>query len=113
MADNTIVCVPVDGALIDPRWGRAHRLALATAIGGRIVGWDEFVVDWDRLHDEGGEGTHHARIARVLREHKVNTVVADHMGEPMAHMLEKMQIEVHLGAEGDARAAVETAIRTP
>lgn len=33
---------------------------------------------WDVLHDQGGEGAHHARIVRFLREHKV--VVASRIG---------------------------------
>ena len=37
--------------------------------------------------------------------HRVEAVVAGHMGEPMLHMLEQMGIEPRLGATGDARAA--------
>ena len=66
-------------------------------------------VAWDRLHDETSEGGHHARVARFLQDNHVEAVVAHHMGEEMAHMLERMGIDVHLGADGDARAAAISA----
>jgi predicted Fe-Mo cluster-binding NifX family protein len=103
-----IVCVPVspDGA-VDARWGRASRLAVARLAGGRIVSWEEHDVAWDALHDIGTEGGHHARVARFLQDHGVQVVVAGHMGPPMVQMLGKMRIVAKLGADGDARAAVE------
>ena len=103
-----IVCVPVgaDGA-VDPRWGRASRVAVARLAGGRIVSWEEHDVAWDALHDIGTEGGHHARVARFLQDHGVQVVVAGHMGPPMVQMLGKMRIVAKLGADGAARAAVE------
>ena len=107
------VCVPViDGGQVDPRWGRADRVALAEVKDGRIEGWDEIAVGWGELHDSAGEGDHHARIARFLREHQVEAVVAGHMGPPMQNMLAKMRIEVQLGAGGPAREAVLRALAT-
>ncbi len=105
-----IVCVPVqpDGT-IDPRWGRAARVVVAGVDDGRIATWDEYDVGWDSLHDEGTEGGHHARIAWFLREHAVDAVVANHMGEGMLRMLPSMGVRLWLGAAGDARAAVEAA----
>ncbi len=50
-----------------------------------------------RPQDSAGECQHHARIARFLSEPAVETVVADHMGPPMEHMLGKMGIRVYLG----------------
>ena len=102
-----VVCVPVaaDGTM-DPRWGRADRVALAEVSGGKIVGWNEIVVSWGTLHDEGPEGLHHARVVTFLREHGVQAVVAGHMGEGMRHTLAKLGLRVHLGSTGDARAAV-------
>lgn len=107
------VCVPVtaDGQ-VDPRWGRAARVAVARVEGGEITGWDEHAVAWDVLHDSGTEGGHHARVAAFLREHQVEAVVAEHMGPPMVQMLAKMRIAAHLEARGDARAAVASAVRT-
>ncbi len=106
-----IVCVPVgnDGA-VDPRWGRAARVALATVAKGAITDWHEVDVEWDVLHDTGGEGAHHARVARFLRGNHVEVVVAHHMGAGMSRMLDTMGVAVKLGAEGDPRLAVLSAV---
>jgi predicted Fe-Mo cluster-binding NifX family protein len=102
-----IVCVPVAGdGQVDPRWGRANRVALANVQHGAVVDWQEHAVGWGNLHDAGSEGSHHARVARFLQEHRVEGVIAHHMGQGMHHMLQKMGVRVHLGAAGDARAAV-------
>ena len=104
-----IVCVPVtDDGLVDPRWGRAERVAVARLEGGSIAAWEEHAVAWDSLHDIGTEGGHHARVARFLVDHGVQVVVAGHMGPPMVEMLGKLRIVARLGAEGDARRAVLT-----
>jgi len=106
-----VVCVPVsmDGS-IDPRWGRADRVAIAQATAQGITSWQEFDVGWSMLHDAGGEGAHHARVARLLMDHHVEAVFADHMGPGMLHMLRRMGLSIHLGAVGDARVAVVAAI---
>lgn len=111
MRRPVIVCVPVgtDG-LVDPRWGRAARVAIASVQGGAISEWRELDVGWDVLHDSSGEGSHHARIARFLRDHEVDTVVANHMGAGMSRMLERMGVTARLGASGDARRAVQSAV---
>lgn len=102
-----IVCIPVthDG-LVDARWGRADRVAIVNVNAGTIEAWHEFDVGWGRLHDSGTEPSHHARVARFLKDHAVELVAADHMGPPMEHMLAKMGIKVHLGAAGSAREAL-------
>jgi predicted Fe-Mo cluster-binding NifX family protein len=101
-----IVCVPVTvEGLLDPRWGRADRVAVATVSQDGIDDWKEFDVGWGSLHDAGTEGSHHARIARFLREHGVEAVAAHHMGAGMTHMLEKMGLTVRLGETGSAREA--------
>lgn len=107
-----IVCVPVtpDGR-VDSSWGRAARVAVARVEGGRITAWDEHAVAWDALHDVGTEGGHHARVATFLRDNNVEVVVAGHMGPPMVQMLGKLRIVTRMGAQGDARAAVEAAGR--
>jgi len=106
-----VVCIPLapDGS-IDPRWGRAQRMAVAELTSGLVTGWTEFEVGWDSLHDEGTEGAHHARIARFLKDHSVEAVVAGHMGPPMVHMLEKMGVKVTLDATGSARVAALRAL---
>ena len=58
------VCVPVtaDGQ-VDPRWGRANRVAVAEVADCEVRDWQEFTVAWGTLHDQGTEGAHHARVA--------------------------------------------------
>jgi predicted Fe-Mo cluster-binding NifX family protein len=108
-----MVAVPVanDGQ-VDPRWGRAHRVALARLEGGEVVDWSEHEVAWDELHDSSTEGSHHARIARFLLDHHVDAVVAGHMGPPMMRMLDTMGVQVHLGAAGSARDVIVSAVPT-
>ena len=106
-----IVCIPVTGeGMVDPRWGRADRVAVADVVGGAIVSWQEVEVSWSRLHDEGTPGSHHARVVSFLRQHQVEAVVANHVGDGMARMLDTMGLPVHLGAAGDPRAAVQAAV---
>jgi predicted Fe-Mo cluster-binding NifX family protein len=101
-----IVCVALaEDGQIDPRWGRANRVAIVDVREGRVTDWQEHTVAWDALKDSGTEGSHHARVARFLHEHHVEAVVAHHMGEGMHHMLQKMGLQVRLGAMGDARRA--------
>lgn len=101
-----VVCVPVmsDGQ-IDPRWGRAARVAIVDVEDGAVAGWWEFDVAWDDLHDVGTEGVHHARVASFLREQGVQVVAAHHIGPGMVTMLGRMGLTVRLGASGDARQA--------
>jgi len=105
-----IVCTPVtkEGS-IDPRWGRADWIAVADVVDGQIVKWEEIEVSWSRLHDEGTPGSHHARVVTFLREHQVELVVANHIGDGMVRMFDTMGLPVRLGAAGDARAAVQAA----
>ena len=104
---DMIVCAPVTKeGMIDPRWGRADWVAVADVVDGEIVSWQEVEVSWSRLHDEGAPGSHHARVVTFLREHHVEAVVANHIGDGMVRMLDTMGLPVHLGAAGDARAAV-------
>jgi predicted Fe-Mo cluster-binding NifX family protein len=107
-----IVCVTVtpDG-MVGGGWGRAPRVAVATVEAGTITAWEEYPVGWDVLHDVGTEGGHHGRIATFLKDHRVELVVAGHMGPPMVQMLGKMRILVRVGVAGDARAAAEAASR--
>lgn len=102
---NVCVAVAADGS-IDPRWGRADRVAIACVEDGQVVRWEEIQVSWGALHDQGAEGLHHARVVTFLRDHDVQLVVAAHMGEGMRHTLEKLGLPVELGHTGDARSAV-------
>lgn len=108
---TVIVAVPVtENGQVDPRWGRAQRMALARVAGGQVVEWTEHEVRWGELHDSATEGSHHARIARFLIDNHVEAVVAGHMGPPMLRMLGTMGLQVHLDASGDARSAVLAAV---
>jgi predicted Fe-Mo cluster-binding NifX family protein len=105
-----LTCVAVtDEGLVDPRWGRTERVAIADVEGDTIVGWEEFAVSWGTLRQFGSERAHHARVARFLRQHGIETVVARHMGEDMRNMITRMGITVRLGATGEARQAVAMA----
>jgi len=104
---KVVVAVAVsEGGLVDPRWGRASTVALATVRQGVVSGWEEHQVDWGTLRETGSERAHHARVARFMKQHGVGAVAAGHMGRDMAAMLERMGLSVHLGARGDARQAV-------
>lgn len=106
-----IFCAPVtDSGDIDPRWGKAARVAIAEVQHGKIESWSEIEVGWDKLHDAGTQGSHHARIVTFLKEQKVDAIVANHMGDGMVRMLETMKIPVYFDASGNAREAVEKAI---
>ena len=109
-----IFCAPVTSeGMIDPRWGRADWVALADVVDGEIMSWRVVEVSWSRLHDEGAPGSHHARVVTFLREHDVEAVVVDHMGDGMVRMLDTMRLPVYSGAAGDARAAVQAASLKP
>jgi predicted Fe-Mo cluster-binding NifX family protein len=104
------VCVPVtaDGG-VDPRWGRADRVAVAEVADGEIRDWQEFTVGWGTLHDQGPEGAHHARVARFLRDNGVQAIAVDHVGPGMQRMLASMAIRAVTGLGGDARSAARAA----
>ena len=101
------VCVPVtaDGQ-VDPRWGRADRAEVA---GGEVRDWQEYIVAWGTLHDQGTEGAHHARVARFLRDNGIQAVGVHHVGSGMQRMLGSMAIRVVTGLSGDARSAARAA----
>ena len=104
------VCVPVtaDGQ-VDPRWGRADRVAVVEVADGEIRDWQEFTVAWGTLHDQGTEGSHHARVARFLRDNGVQAIAVHHVGPGMQRMLDSMAIGVVAGLSGDARSAARAA----
>ena len=44
-----MVCIPVtDDGMVDPRWGKADRVAVAEVAGGSIVSWLEIEVVRDQ-----------------------------------------------------------------
>lgn len=108
---NIAIPVTSDGQ-VEPRWGRAPMVAVATVDAGQVTDWVVHRVGWDVAHDEGTEGSHHARIVRFLRENAVEAVVVDHMGQGMLHTLGKMGIPVLPARSADAREAVLQAVAT-
>ena len=104
------VCVPITaGGQVDPRWGRADRVAVADVAAGEIHEWQEFTVAWGTLHDQGTEGAHHARVARFLLDNQVKAIAVHHVGPGMQRMLGSMAIRVVDGLGGDARGAARAA----
>lgn len=102
-----ILCVPItNDEMVDPRWGRADRIAVATVYEDDIVTWQVINVNWSSLHDEGSPARHHARVASFLKDHKVEMVVANHVGDGMVRMLKTMDIPLCLGASGAARESI-------
>lgn len=104
------VCVPVtaDGQ-VDPRWGRADRVAVANVVDGDVRDWKEIDVSWGALHDQGAEGAHHARIARFLLDNNVDAVAVHHVGRGMERMLTSMSIRLVTDQTGNAASAARRA----
>ena len=99
-----IICTPITPTGdIAHSWGRARSVALITVETGEVVAMETRDVSCESLYDEGTEGAHHARVARFLKDHQVDTVLASHTGEPMAKMIHKMGVQLHLKAGGNAR----------
>ena len=94
-----IAVVPVTTqGLVDPRWGKAARVAVALVTGGEIVEWTEYDVGWDAAHDLGTEGSH-----------RITHVVVNHMGAPMVNTITKMGIAIVSAESVQAREAVALA----
>lgn len=100
-----VIAVNLAGEKVGAGWGRARAVAVATVTDGHIDSWQVEDVRWDIAHDQAGEGSHHARVVRFLRDHGVQAVVTGHMGPPMAAMLGKLGVLAIVDASGDARAA--------
>lgn len=107
-----VVAVPVsEGGRLDPRWGKAGRIAVALMPDPQTIEeWREYAVGWDVAHDQGSEGSHHARVVSFLRDHAITTVVVNHMGPPMMRTLSAMGIEILPARSPDARESVLAAL---
>ena len=107
---STVVALSLVGPQVGGGWGKAQRIALATVDDdGTVTDWAEHDVRWDLAHDEGTEGSHHARVVRFLKENGVQVVATGHMGPPMARMLATMGIRTVTDATGDPRTAAVAA----
>lgn len=74
--------------------------------------WQVHEVSWDDLHDSGTHGSHHARIVTFLKEHGIQAIVVDHVGEGMQRMLATMTIPTLPATPGDAKHSVLLALRS-
>lgn len=109
-----IIAIPVtDDGLVGHTWGKAPRVAVAEADAGGVHSWTVHEVRWDVSHDEGTHGAHHAWVVTFLREHQVEAVVVDHVGEGMVRMLQTMGIALVTRARGDAQAVVLAVAQDP
>lgn len=107
---NVMIPVRPDGS-VEPRFGKAPMVAVAQVDdNGHVTQWQTFEVEWDRLHNEGTEGSHHARIVRFLREHEVVACVATHAGMGMQRTLAAMKVPLLPATLPDARESVEQAM---
>ena len=100
--------VPIaDDGQIDPRFGKAVRMAVGTvADDGQLTDWQINEVGWDVLHDQGEHGQHHARIVRFLKENQIDRVVFAHIGQPMMHTIDKMGLQLVEAPIMDAKDAI-------
>jgi len=107
-----IIATPVDAAGQSAHaWGRAHWVAVAE-VTDTITSWDVHEVSWDDLHDSGTHGSHHARVVSFLKDHGIQAIVVDHVGEGMARMLDTMNIPLLPASAGDAKESVLHAVRS-
>lgn len=86
--------------------GRAPRIAVAETASGEIVSWNVQTVAWDIAHDQGPEGSHHARIVTFMRELGIEAVLAAHVGPGMVAVLDKMGLAILQPSTNDARQAL-------
>lgn len=103
-----IIAIPVlEDGTVDPRWGKAHTVALAQVEKDQLIGWSDIEVNWDVLHDEApSEGSHHARVVRFLQDNNVEAVILNHAGAPMMNTMQKMGLVIATDAEGNAKDVV-------
>ena len=102
-----IIAVPVEpNGLVGHTWGRAPVVAVASVVDGQLETWDAFDVGWDISHGSGTHGSHHARVVGFLREHAIDVVAVDHVGDGMRRTLQSMGVTLVDGVAGTAREAV-------
>ncbi|MGC8688407.1 MAG: NifB/NifX family molybdenum-iron cluster-binding protein [Candidatus Micrarchaeia archaeon] len=110
MPDDELVLVAVideNGMLTGV--GRAPKVAIAKISGAKIKSIEEIEVKWNNTHENEPEGLHHANVARFLREHHTNVLLASGAGFDMRRMIEKLGIKFYINT-GDYRSAIESFI---
>ncbi|SER50789.1 Predicted Fe-Mo cluster-binding protein, NifX family [Propionibacterium cyclohexanicum] len=100
-----VVAIPVTpDEFVDPRFGRAPDVAIATVEDGAVVDWRVEHVGWDVLHDSSEHGQHHARVVRFMVANHVTAVGATEIGGGMLHSLHKLGPQIVLGVPTTMRA---------
>ncbi|MGC8652181.1 MAG: NifB/NifX family molybdenum-iron cluster-binding protein [Candidatus Micrarchaeia archaeon] len=95
MVEKIIMAVvDLNGMLIGI--GRAPRVEIAHVKDNRIDKIDEIDVRWDEAHETEQEGLHHATVAKFIKEHNVNEIIASGVGPDMKRMLERLGIKVRI-----------------
>ncbi len=111
---------------INAHFGRANKLAIATVEEKQIAGWEEIEVPFasthgehnhDHEHDHNHNHEHHQHapvhresIKDFLVNHHVNVVLLEHAGPGMQLVQEQTDIKIVVGAQGDAKSAIQALI---
>ena len=90
---------------------RNTAIRIAEVTDGSIASWQVHEVSWDVLHDSTTHGSHHARVVTFLKDHGIQAIVVDHVGEGMQRMLTTMGIPLLPASPGDAQTSVLAAMR--
>lgn len=104
---STTVCVPVsaDGS-ITHRLGQAPAVAICRVHEGAVTDWTMHAVEWDTTYGVDVLGVHHPRVVRFMRDHEVDTIVADDVCDAVQRALSTLGMSVRTGNRGDARSVV-------
>ena len=93
LQEKTIMAViSEDGMLTGV--GRAPKVAIIRAKDGKAEKIAEIEVRWGESHETEQEGLHHATIAKFIKEHGVNEIIAGGAGPDMQRMLERLGVKV-------------------
>ncbi|MCL5101992.1 MAG: hypothetical protein M1544_01380 [Candidatus Marsarchaeota archaeon] len=78
--------------------GRAPKVAIIKESNGKVESIEEIDVKWGESHEREQEGLHHASIAKFIKEHNVNEVVAAGAGPNMQGMLGRLKVVLRFGS---------------
>lgn len=120
-----IAVAVLPNGMVNAHFGRADKLAFANIENGQITEWEEVSVpfaashgdhghhhDHDHQHEHGHHHAsgHHESIKDFLVESGVNLVLLDHAGPGMKLVQEQTDIKIVVGAQGNAKEAVQALI---